>query len=338
MALPMRHGPVRDRVHRRSSSEVAMLSPVCKDCGCTCHRDFSTSNLDLHEQIEALHSQLQKSQGNLHVVERELMDGRTLMDMELTKTREELMRLRERYDRLMDSHKKMQKLNNNLEDKLLKLVTSSEEAKSILQARVTDLSNRLQDIRLYVTELEEENEKYRSDCNMAVQLLQCKPSSFVGQRLNALPVELQERVRKHMTHEEQMLAQKAEEDRLVRVPIPTFPPTAMVFSLDPRHGSGNGMLLNSGMVSDISKETVPMAVIAKVLTQGPARQKHMRSYLCVNCLKDTVVTDKATQANLLMDHSIVIDRSSACASNGVLLHQGGTSATLYRTNSSDMAS
>jgi tight junction protein 4 (peripheral) len=79
-------------------------------------------SLDLHEQIEALHSQLQKSQSSLHYVERELMDGRTLMDLELTKTREELVRLRERYDRLMDSHKKMQKLNNNLEDKLLRLV------------------------------------------------------------------------------------------------------------------------------------------------------------------------------------------------------------------------
>ena len=46
------------------------------------------------------------------------------MDMELTKTREELVRLRERYDRLMDSHKKMQRLNNNLEDKLLRLVST----------------------------------------------------------------------------------------------------------------------------------------------------------------------------------------------------------------------
>ena len=71
-----------------------------------------------------LHSQLQRSQATLSQVEQEQMEGRLLMDMELTKTREELVRLRERYDRLMDSHKKMQRLNNNLEDKLLRLVST----------------------------------------------------------------------------------------------------------------------------------------------------------------------------------------------------------------------
>ena len=85
--------------------------------------DFSGS-LDLQEQIEALHSQLQRSHATLSQVEREQLEGRLLMDMELTKTREELVRLRERYDRLMDSHKKMQRLNNNLEDKLLRLVSA----------------------------------------------------------------------------------------------------------------------------------------------------------------------------------------------------------------------
>ncbi|XP_076442826.1 tight junction-associated protein 1-like [Babylonia areolata] len=329
--------PIRERVHRRSGSETSLMATTCKDCGCVCHKDaVISSNLDLHEQIEALHSQLQRSQQSLGQVELELMEGRQLMDLELTKTREELVRLRERYDRLMDSHKKMQKLNNNLEDKLLRLVSSTEAEKAALQGQVDDLTTRLQDTRVYVTELEEENEKYRSDCNMAVQMLQCKPSSFVGQRLTALPVELQERVRKHMTREQQMLSQKAEEERLVRVPIPTFPPTAMVFSVDPRHNAGNGggpPHSNNGTAE--LKETVPMSLIARVLTQGPSKRNPMRTYLCVNCHSDTVVADKGTQANLLVEHSIVVDRFPS-SSNGV--HHHGTSAKLYRTDSTDMAS
>lgn len=325
--------PIRERVHRRSGSETSLMASgtTCKECGCLCHKDVViSSNLDLHEQIEALHSQLQRSHQSLGQVELELMEGRQLMDLELTKTREELVRLRERYDRLMDSHKKMQKLNNNLEDKLLKLVTSSEAEKTALQAQVDDLTTRLQDTRVYVNDLEEENEKYRSDCNMAVQMLQCKPSSFVGQRLTALPVDLQERVRKHMTREQQMLSQKAEEERLVRVPIPTFPPTAMVFSVDPRHNANGGPPSNPN--SSELKDTVPMSLIARVLTQGPSKRNPMRTYLCVNCHSDTVVADKGTQANLLMDHSIVVDR---LPSNGV---HHGTSAKLYRTDSTDMAS
>ncbi|KAK7103946.1 hypothetical protein V1264_018735 [Littorina saxatilis] len=304
------------------------MAGVCKDCGCMCHKgSVISSNLDLHEQIEALRSQLQRSQASLGQVDRELMEGRQLMDMELTKTREELVRLRDRYDRLMDSHKKMQKLNNNLEDKLLKLVQSSEAEKTALQEQLSDLTTRLQDARAYITELEEENEKYRSDCNTAVQMLQCKPSSFVGQRLTALPVDLQERVRKHMTREQQMLSQKAEEERLVRVPIPTFPPTAMVFSVDPRHNGNAGAPSNT---MDL-KDTVPMSLIARVLTQGPSKRNTMRTFMCVNCRRDVLVADKGTQANLLMDHSIVVEH---IPSNGV---HHGTSAKLYRTDSTDAA-
>jgi hypothetical protein len=39
-------------------------------------------------------------------------------------------------------------------------VTSSEEEKTALQLQVTDLCTRLQDTRLYVTQLEEENVSY----------------------------------------------------------------------------------------------------------------------------------------------------------------------------------
>lgn len=189
---------------------------------------------------------------------------------------------------------------------------------------------------------------HRLDCNLMCECYKIrtqkkkKMCDFVV-FFSQLPVELQERVRKHLTTEEQQQAQKAEEDqRLVRVPIPTFPPTAMVFSVDPRHGAGAGAAgPNSSGGSDPARETVPMSVIAKVLTQGPARVHHARSYLCVHCLRDTVVADKSTQANLLMDHSLLLDRSAGGpqASNGVLPHSAkGMSATIVRTNSSDTVS
>lgn len=314
------------RIHRRAQPAI-MAAMVCKECGCACRNcAVATSNLDLHEQIEGLRSQLQKSQASLGQVEFELMEGRQTTDLELLKTREELARLRDRYDRLMDSHKKMQRINNNLEDKLLRLVNQFEGEKTALQMELSDMTQRLQDTRAYVQELEEENEKYRSDCNMAVQMLQCKPSSFVGQRLSGLPIELQERVRKHMTREQQMQSQKAEEERLLRVPIPTFPPTAMVFSVDSQHNSTTGP--NGNGAGDI-KDTVPMSLIARVLTQGPRKHNPLRAYLCVNCRHDTIVADKASQANLLLDQSIVIDR---IPNNGA---HHGTTARVYRTSSSE---
>lgn len=323
---------VLGRIHQHFRSESTIMATiVCKECGCDCHNcAVATSNLDLQEQIEGLRSQLHKSQASLGQVELELMEGRQTTDMELAKTKEELARLRDRYDRMMDSHKKMQKLNNNLEDKLLRLVNQFEGEKTKLQTELSDITERLQDTRAYVQELEEENEKYRSDCNMAVQMLQCKPSNFVGQRLSGLPVELQERVRKHMTREQQLQSQKAEEERLLRVPIPTFPPTAMVFSVDSQHNGAAGPSTGSsgGGGGDL-KDTIPMSLIARVLTQGPRKSNPMRSYLCVNCRQDTVLADKGSQANLLLDQSIIVER---LPSNGI---HHGTSARVYRTSSSE---
>lgn len=122
-----------------------------------------------------------------------------------------------------------------------------------------------------------------------------------------------------------MQSQKAEEDRLLRVPMPTFPPTAMVFSVDSRHNA-NGNAMN-GNNSGEMKDIVPMSLIAKVLAQGPPKHQPLRTYLCVNCRKDTAVCDKNTQANLLIDQSIVVERVPANC-----LHHG-MAAKLYRTSS-----
>lgn len=56
-------------------------------------------SLDLHQQIAELHSQLQRSGAHITSIEHELMDSRQTMDLDLIKVKEELSRLRDRYDR-----------------------------------------------------------------------------------------------------------------------------------------------------------------------------------------------------------------------------------------------
>ncbi|CAG2196924.1 uncharacterized protein LOC143069771 isoform X1 [Mytilus galloprovincialis] len=292
-------------MHRREQSADLILSSLnqpqemskaCKECGCTCNGFSSNSSLDMHQQIEGLESQLRKSNTRLSEIEHELIYSKVAAESEVLKLRDELNKLRDRYDRLYESHKKLQKVNHNLEDKLLKVVSGFESEKMGLQKEMSSVTSKLVEARLAVTEMEEENDRYRTDCNIAVQLLQCRPSNFISHKLNTLPIEFQERVKKHMTQEQRLNCEEApksdESTQLIRVPMPTFPPTAMVYSI------------NNPTKDEKKEETngqVPMNLITKVLTPNKPRRKPRRVYLCVKCNDDVTFYDKEVQVNMSRD-------------------------------------
>ncbi|XP_067682382.1 tight junction-associated protein 1-like [Haliotis asinina] len=305
-------------MHRRTNSEVIVprMANICKDCGCACQTCFSNgSSLDLHQQIEELQCQLLRSNSHISLIEHELIDSKQLAEYEVLKLREEFARLRDRYDRLLESHKRMQKVNHDLEDKLLKVVNKFEGEKVSLQREVAALTSKLVDGKVTICELEEENERYRNDCNLAVQLLHCRPSNFVAHKLNSLPMDLQDRVKKHMTREQILnMENSVKESKLIRVPMQTFPPCAMVYSVNNTDAESN-----MGNVSPT--ETVPMSLIAKVLTQPEPRRKPQRTYICLKCKRDVVLIDKQVQATGLRDLErnslpMRVHRTGSTSSNG----------------------
>ncbi|XP_050677410.1 uncharacterized protein LOC126974065 [Leptidea sinapis] len=115
-----------------------------------------------------------------------------------TDLEEQLNTQYEKYERLYDSYKKVQKLNQVLEDKLLQLVDKMKSEKSQLTKDVATLSVRLAESKHSYSMLQKENERYKNDMNLAIQLLQCKPDNFVAQKLDNLPVDTQARVSQYV--------------------------------------------------------------------------------------------------------------------------------------------
>ncbi|OQV18094.1 hypothetical protein BV898_07865 [Hypsibius exemplaris] len=93
----------------------------------------------------------------------------------------------EKYNRLLESHHKLLRVNQNLEDKLLRVVTSCEEQKEAMKTEISSLTEQLDFYKSQSERLEVENVKYREDCLLAIQLLQCNPSNFVDQHFDNLP-------------------------------------------------------------------------------------------------------------------------------------------------------
>ncbi len=70
----------------------------------------------------------------------------------------------------------------------MRIADKFETEKTALTRDVSELTNRLIEARVSITELEEESDQYKNDCNIAVQLLQCKPSNFVSHKFNTVSV------------------------------------------------------------------------------------------------------------------------------------------------------
>ncbi|KAM9075626.1 tight junction-associated protein 1 isoform 4-T8 [Megaptera novaeangliae] len=152
----------------------------------------------LQQENEELRRRLASATRRTEALERELEIGQDCLELELGQSREELDKFKDKFRRLQHSYTASQRTNQELEDKLHTLIKKAELDRKTLDWEIVELTNKLLDARNTINKLEELNERYRLDCNLAVQLLKCNKSHFRNHKFADLPCELQDMVRKHL--------------------------------------------------------------------------------------------------------------------------------------------
>ncbi|CAO2607516.1 Tight junction-associated protein 1 [Lemmus lemmus] len=152
----------------------------------------------LQQENEELRRRLASATRRTEALERELEIGQDCLELELGQSREELDKFKDKFRRLQNSYTASQRTNQELEDKLHTLIKKAEMDRKTLDWEIVELTNKLLDARNTINKLEELNERYRLDCNLAVQLLKCNKSHFRNHKFADLPCELQDMVRKHL--------------------------------------------------------------------------------------------------------------------------------------------
>nr|XP_019593986.1 PREDICTED: tight junction-associated protein 1 isoform X2 [Rhinolophus sinicus] len=173
----------------------------------------------LEQENEELRRRLASATRRTEALERELEIGQDCLELELGQSREELDKFKDKFRRLQNSYTASQRTNQELEDKLHALIKKAEMDRKTLDWEIVELTNKLLDAKNTINRLEELNERYRLDCNLAVQLLKCNKSHFRNHKLADLPCELQDMVRKHL-HSSQEAASPS--------PAPSLAPGAVV--------------------------------------------------------------------------------------------------------------
>ncbi|XP_055911657.1 putative uncharacterized protein DDB_G0291812 isoform X2 [Eupeodes corollae] len=200
-------------------------------------------DVHLHAEIEVLKQALVEKQSELIAMETAcLRESDRQVELE-----DSIIAWQDKYDRLYESHKRVQKVNQTLEDKLLKLVDRNSGERAQLTSDVATLSVRLAQANYNIAKLQREIERYKADINLAIQLLQCKPDSFVPQKVSSLPIDIQSKVSSYMRLETNSHSDSEGSTSGVGVatsgsykvlpasdsppPACPFPPTAMVYSM-----------------------------------------------------------------------------------------------------------
>ncbi|NWT58649.1 TJAP1 protein, partial [Erythrocercus mccallii] len=215
----------------------------------------------LQHENEELRRRLTYVTNKMEAMERELESGQDYLEMELGQNREELEKFKDKFRRLQNSYTASQRTNQDLEEKLHALASLSqswifaikkaEMDRKTLDWEIVELTNKLLDAKTTINKLEELNERYRLDCNLAVQLLKCNKSHFRNHKFADLPYELQDMVNKHL-HSTQESAGPGQEAAHTLAPSDVVPTSVIARVLE----KPESLILNSAKSSSGS---CPMA-------------------------------------------------------------------------------
>ena len=140
------------------------------------------NTFDLHQEIEEHKSALTRKDEQILSIENQVLSS-----VEECRKLEQILQINtSKYERLMESHRKLQKMNQSLEEKLLKLADNSLEQEAILNAKVNELGFELGASQSQIAELQNISETYKRDCNIAIRLLQQKPTQFISHHIETV--------------------------------------------------------------------------------------------------------------------------------------------------------
>ncbi|KAL0964334.1 hypothetical protein UPYG_G00322420 [Umbra pygmaea] len=223
----------------------------------------------LQQQNEDLRRRLSHTTHKMEAMETEIETSRHYMQGEMGRTRDDLEKMRDKFRRLQNSYTASQRANQDLEEKLHALLRKVERDKKTMDQEIVDLTNKLLDAKNTIDKLEELNERYRQDCNLAVQLLKCNKSHFRNHKFADLPYELQDMVNKHMKaslpDKSSQGAQGQDPDTLSLTPADVVPTSVIARVLE----KPEPLVLNSAQSSSSAGRPQAEDVFVHVDMTGP---------------------------------------------------------------------
>ena len=198
----------------RPGSSSSSSSPSSSGEGCVGMTSTAPAALsDLGSQVDELRGRLAQRERRLR-----------LLESSSSASEDVLAEWRAKYERLWEAHRKLQKTNHSLEDKLLRVVDRFEADRNQMTRDLASQTQKLVQAKLTGQQLRDQIDELQSDLQLAITLLQNKPGTYLPQRMGGLPLDVQGRVRSYVAERQQEQQQQqghssASSARKITVPI-----------------------------------------------------------------------------------------------------------------------
>ncbi|RNA07603.1 tight junction-associated 1-like [Brachionus plicatilis] len=264
----------------------------------------NSDSFDLNCQIEELKGLLRSN--DLLLKDERFKHNKIVekYEAQISRLNDENKAFKEKYDRVYDVQRKLEKINSDLEERLLKIVEKYENEQKTLLEDLTIAHSKLVEANLTIEDLEKQKDTYKQDCNLAVSLLQCKPNDFVSHSYKSLPNSIRNRLKSHLSHEdiEKLKTDNSNGTQTQTIPkIPIFQPSAaaaLMYTYQNERVRQN-KIDEEEPNDDIDHGYVSTSLLAHVLkieneekTKNPIR---LYPHICLRCKKQLVLVDTETQ-------------------------------------------
>ncbi|XP_055358327.1 tight junction-associated protein 1 isoform X2 [Betta splendens] len=151
---PYRKAPPQHRETRHSLPAAAPPPAPLPDINQEALSDAERIRI-LQQQNEDLQRRLSLSNHRMEGMEAEFDGSRRYMEAELSRTRDDLDKMRDKFRRLQNSYTASQRANQDLEEKLHALLRKVERDKRTMDQEIVELTNKLLDAKNTIDRLEE---------------------------------------------------------------------------------------------------------------------------------------------------------------------------------------
>jgi len=219
--------------------------------------DLECSSFSIQKEIIDLKTKLSEKESELIRRENNLLPYSGPASTSSNSSSSEAEEWHSKYERLVDAHKKLQRTNMSLEEKLLNIAEKIESEKSLVTRDLATQTQKVVEAKLTIQQLHKQNTQLKSDLRVALNILQMKPNSFISQKLETLPEDLQCRVRQ--------VADERQEGR--------------------KHSRNGGQKITiavpNGAFSSNNDDAVSAAILAKVLEEREKERKKEQKF-CID--------------------------------------------------------
>ncbi|KAL7304862.1 hypothetical protein TKK_0002668 [Trichogramma kaykai] len=303
---------------------------ICDKCSRTESRQ---NDVHLHQEIQNLRQCIAEKDYHIMTMETQFLhEAQKHPNGEVASLKEDLHMWQDKYTRLNEAYIRVQKVNQNLEDKLLKIVDKCETEKDAFTKDVATLTHRLNEAKETIHRLFQDNEKYRADVNFAIGLLKCNTSNYAGQKYESLPPAVQAKVRSYNPPSILGDTGSRESVRRITVPISTFPPTAMVYNI----AKPPSVEKQDDYIVEEPKpviDEVPIPILAVYLED---REKERRHCITCKCQKSVLLADAETQTQSEYLESSSFAGKDTPSSNNKLSRAEMKKMTAFRDATSEL--